>query len=36
MKNTLIEQNQPNASFKSNTKRAWAVPNHYIGPGKYN
>jgi len=36
MKNTMKEQNQPSASFKSSTKRAWAVPSHFIGPGNYN
>ena len=36
MKNTVVEQPQPSASFKSSTKRAWAVPSHFIGPGNYN
>ena len=36
MKNTVTDHNQPSACFKSSTKRAWAAPNHFIGPGNYN
>jgi hypothetical protein len=35
MKNISMHEAQPSAAFKSNSRRSWAIPSHYIGPGNY-